>query len=352
MSLGREQHCLFILSGEHSTLPVAELQAVLEAEGYQYTLKEQSERIVIIDVNPSGAAIATQRSALVNLAQWILFEAPMVEQQIIKAIEEIDFQLFIQKGSRFGVRITRIRPEHLSVDIEELQRKLGSRIWRAMKGKVTVDLETPDVLFLGIIYGETFFFGIFLASRDRRGFFHRRSPRRPFFVPSALHPKTARVMVNFSRAIRGDSFLDPFCGTGGLLLEARAVGCLPIGLDIDVSILAGCRHNLTHYETPFFGVSADARIPPVRSHGIDAIATDPPYGRSSSTKGAEVAKLIQTSLVPLADVLKPGGYLCFAVPLKHYKDELVATKDFSVIESHTMRIHRSLSRHIVVLRRK
>ncbi|MFX1563976.1 MAG: THUMP domain-containing protein, partial [Promethearchaeota archaeon] len=301
---------------------------------------------------PSGATIATQRSALVNMAQRILFESPMDERQIIKAVEEVDFQLFLQKESRFGVRITRLRTERFSIDIEELQRKIGSKIWHAMKGRVTVDLDNPDVLFLGIIYGKRFFFGTYLASRDRRGFFRRRSPQRPFFVPSALHPKIARVMVNFSRVACGDSFLDPFCGTGGLLLEARALGCLPIGLDIDIGILAGCHHNLTHYKTPFFGIGADARSPPVRSHGIDAIATDPPYGRSSSTKGAEVEKLIQTSLVPLADLLKPRGYLCFAVPLKHYKDELIATKDFSITESYTMRIHRSLSRHIVVLQRK
>jgi len=352
LSLDRVQPCLFILSGEHSTLPLAELQASLEAEGYQYTLKEHRERIAIYDVNSNGAALATERTALVNLAQKILFEVPMVEQQIIKRVEEIDFQLFIRKRSRFGVQITRIRTEHQSVDIEELQRKIGSIIWQTMRGKVIVDLDAPDVLFLGVIYGERFFFGIFLASRDRRYFFNRQSPRRPFFVPSAMDPKIARVMVNFSRASHSDIFLDPFCGTGGFLLEAKAVGCLPIGLDIDANILAGCYQNLTHYKTPFLGSIADARVPSLRPRVIDAIATDPPYGRTSSTKGAKVENLIQSCLLPLADVLKPGGHLCFAVPLKHYNDELIMTKEFSIIESHTMRIHRSLKRHIVVLQRK
>ncbi|MFX1562835.1 MAG: THUMP domain-containing protein, partial [Promethearchaeota archaeon] len=215
MSLDRVQPCLFILSGEHSTLPLAELQAALEAEKYQYALKEHRERIAIYDVSPNGAALATQRTALVNLAQRVLFEVPMVENQIFKGVEEIDFQLFIRKGSRFGVQITRIRKEHKSVDIEELQRKIGSIIWYAMKGKVAVDLDAPDVLFIGVIYGERFFFGIYLASRDRRYFFNRRSPNRPFFVPSAMDPKIARVMVNFSRASHGDNFMDPFCGTGG-----------------------------------------------------------------------------------------------------------------------------------------
>ena len=352
MKSASTSRCSFLLSGEHESLPLAELRAVLEAEGREYEILERRERLVFMRVDPGDAAIATQRSALINWAQQVLLETESEEPQILKAIEEVDFSKYLRRNSRFGVRVTRLRPELQSIPANRLQEEIGSGIWRQMKGEVKVDLNRPETLFLGVLQGDRFFFGIHLASRDRQGFAERRSPRRPFFVPSALHPKTARVMVNLARTRPGDTFLDPFCGTGGLLLEAAAVGCLPIGSDIDLQILSGCRRNLAHYGTTFWGMQADARVPPLRSEGLSAIATDPPYGRASSTKGAEVANLIRTSLLPLADVLKRGGYLCFAVPLEFYREDIVATKDFSIAEAHTMRIHRSLARHILVLQRR
>jgi tRNA (guanine10-N2)-dimethyltransferase len=344
--------CSFLLSGEHESLPLAELRAILDAEKRRYEILERDDRLVLMNVDPGDAAVATQRSALVNWTQQVLLVTEAEEPRILKAIEEIDFSNYVQRNSRFGVRVTRVRPELRPIPVERLQEEIGSEIWRAMKGEVKVDLDRPETLFLGVLHGNRFFFGIYLASRDRQGFAERRSPRRPFFVPSAVHPKTARVMVNLARTGPGDVFLDPFCGTGGLLLEAAAVGALPIGSDIDLQILSGCHRNLAHYGTSFWGMRADARFPPVRSGGVSAIATDPPYGRASSTKGAEVASLIRASLLPLADVLKPRGYLCFALPLEYYKDDIVATKDFSIAEAHTMRIHRSLSRHILVLQRR
>lgn len=346
------RRCSFLLSGEHESLPLAELRAVLEAEERDYEILERRDRLVLMNVNPGDAAVATQRSALVNWAQEVLLETEAEESQILKAIEELDFSKYLRRASRFGVRVTRVRPELQPISAERLQEEIGSRIWRRMKGEVKVDLNRPETLFLGVLHGNRFFFGIHLASRDRQGFAERRSPRRPFFVPSAVHPKTARVMVNLARTRPGDTFLDPFCGTGGLLLEAAGVGCLPIGSDIDLQILSGCRRNLAHYGTTFWGMRADARFPPVRSEGVSAIATDPPYGRASSTKGAEVASLIRTSLLPLADVLKRKGYLCFAVPLEFYKEDIVAGKDFAIAEAHTMRVHRSLSRHVLVLQRR
>jgi tRNA (guanine10-N2)-dimethyltransferase len=324
----------------------------LEAEGRDYEILERRERLVLMKVDPGDAAIATQRSALVNWAQQVLLETEAEEPQILKAIEEVDFSKYLWRASRFGVRVTRVGRRLQPIPVERLQEEIGSRIRRHMKGEVKVDLNRPETLFLGVLHGDRFLFGIYLASRDRQGFAERRSPRRPFFVPSALHPKTARVMVNLARTRPGDTFLDPFCGTGGLLLEAAGVGCLPVGSDIDLQIMSGCRRNLAHYGTTFWGMRADARFPPLRSEAVCAIATDPPYGRASSTKGAEVADLIRTSLLPLADVLKRGGCLCFAVPVQSYKEDIVATKDFSIAEAHTMRIHRSLSRHIIVLQRR
>jgi tRNA (guanine10-N2)-dimethyltransferase len=348
----QEQLCLFILSGEHPTLPLAELRAILDAEGYGYKIEAQWNRIVLVRVDPQGARIATRRSGLVNHASVVFFESLSDETQIMEMLQKCNFSGWIQPNDRFGVKITRVQREPSLFDADELARKIGSQIWNNQKQQVKVDLSKPDVLFLGVINGSQFFFGPFLGSRDKAGIFQRRSPFRPFFVPSAIHPKFARVMVNLSRVKQGDLLFDPFCGTGGLLLEAADIGCIPVGLDIDISILSGCLRNLEHFKVPFNGALADARMTPIRPGGLDAIATDPPYGRSSSTKGAEVVKLIQTSLDAFASLLKIGAFVCLALPLEYFQKEIMPTDSFAIVESHTMRIHRSLDRHIMVLRRQ
>ncbi|MFW9830873.1 MAG: THUMP domain-containing protein [Candidatus Thorarchaeota archaeon] len=344
--------CLFIVSGEHDTLPQAEICAALEAEGYSYQHHGTWGRVLVLTVEPEGAKKATHRAGLANHSSLVLFESSSNEEDILQSVRTCKFESWIQPGDRFGIKITRVHRETTPIDVEDLQAKIGSLISETMRGKVEVDLTAPDMLFLGVISNDRFFFGPHIASRDREGLSQRRSPLRPFFVPSAINPKIARVMVNLSRATVGKRFLDPFCGTGGLLLEAADIGCIPMGLDIDPAILKGCQLNLEHFEVPFNGTLADARTPPIKTMAIDAIATDPPYGRSSSTKGAAVLSLIQSSLRALAATLKSEGFLCLALPLKHFTEDIIPSDCFTLVEAHTMRIHRSLNRHIVVLQRK
>ncbi|MFX1319436.1 MAG: hypothetical protein ACFE9D_08250 [Promethearchaeota archaeon] len=346
------QLCLFILSGEHDTLPQAELCAILESEGFSYSVKGREKRILLMEVDPKGAQKATLRAGLVNKACVVVFESAAEEEAILQALRRIDFSSWVRPGSRFGVKVTRIKQEPDEFNVDDLQGKIGSEIWQSMDGQVEIGLASPDVLFLGVINGKQFFFGPHLATRERRGFSKRRSPLRPFFVPSAINPKIARVLVNLSRAKQGGEFLDPFCGTGGLLLEAAEIGCLPVGFDIDISMLAGSQQNLTHFKVPFYGCLADAREPPIRRNGVESIATDPPYGRSSSTKGAAISRLIKDSLASFAPILKPGGFLCLALPLEYFREDMIPSESFIIKEMHTMRIHRSLHRHIVVLERK
>ncbi|MFX0169171.1 MAG: THUMP domain-containing protein [Candidatus Hodarchaeota archaeon] len=306
----------------------------------------------LLKVDPGGAKIAVERAGLVNQASIVVMESTTEESEILRSLKDVDFSQWLHPGARFGVKVTRVERESTPIDVDALQSVIGSAIWQALNGKVKVDLTSPDILFMGVILGDRFYFGPHLAFRDRVGLFQRRSPLRPFFVPSAINPKIARVMVNLSHATSGSRFLDPFCGTGGLLLEAADIGCVPIGLDIDPAILTGCGQNMQHYHFTFNGMLGDARAPPLRDRFVDAIATDPPYGRSSSTKGSKVVSLVQSSLTSLADVLKPNKYLCVALPFKYFTEEIIPSDAFRIRETHSMRIHRSLKRFIIVLQRK
>jgi hypothetical protein len=56
----------------------------------------------------------------------------------------------------------------------------------------------------------------------------------PFHTyPARLHPATARVLVDFIGAGSRGPILDPFCGSGTVLVEARANGCAAVGVDLN-----------------------------------------------------------------------------------------------------------------------
>ncbi len=45
-----------------------------------------------------------------------------------------------------------------------------------------------------------------------------------------MSPKLARCMVNLTGVKENDLVLDPFCGTGGILIEAGIMGARVIGV--------------------------------------------------------------------------------------------------------------------------
>src|SRR5580692_10167120 len=58
----------------------------------------------------------------------------------------------------------------------------------------------------------------------------------PFHTyPARMHPATARVLVELvgDAAPRSAPVVDPFCGSGTVLVEARAAGLRAIGVDLN-----------------------------------------------------------------------------------------------------------------------
>jgi len=75
------------------------------------------------------------------------------------------------------------------------------------------------------------------ASDDSKRFRFAVEPRRRlthylFRFPAKFHPPVARALVN-GYTKPGDRVLDPFCGSGSLLVEAAVAGRNAIGTDVD-----------------------------------------------------------------------------------------------------------------------
>jgi tRNA (guanine10-N2)-dimethyltransferase len=156
-------------------------------------------------------------------------------------------------------------------------------------------------------------------------------------------------MVNLARARPGSKFADPFCGVGGILIEAAVIGCNVLGIDASTRMLRGARRNLRYFNLDALGfVNADARASPYRA-GLDAIATDPPYGRGSSTFGAKLTTLVKEFLMGTRDSLCKGAHLCLSAPVEIDVETYGRDAGFKIKERHSVRVHRSLTRQFVVL---
>ncbi|MGI0090654.1 MAG: hypothetical protein ACREBS_02995, partial [Nitrososphaerales archaeon] len=222
-----------------------------------------------------------------------------------------------------------------------------------------VSLESPDYVF----QIEKVDDGSILAL-SKTGFktfsWRQRRPRaRKFFLPSAIYPKLARLLVNLSRVREEEYFLDPFCGTGSLLIESALMGMRTIGFDLTKWIARGAYLNLMGL-SPESIIRSDSTHRPLPLTKIDAIATDVPYGRASSTKGKDTSRIITEFSTAAGDLLTvPRGEVavlkrpkyCVLMHPSHIDFDFDKSS-FELREQHLLYVHRNLTRAISVLRRR
>jgi tRNA (guanine10-N2)-dimethyltransferase len=188
---------------------------------------------------------------------------------------------------------------------------------------------------------------------EEKGKFELREPmKRPAFHPSSLRPKFASLLVNLSGVKPGEQFLDPFCGMGGILIEAGLLGAEILGVDFDESALRGATKNLDFYRVKDFDLKQgdSASIDVLWKHNsIDAIATDPPYGRSSHVEAGSITDLYESVLDSAWHLLKHGKRLVIIHP-NNIKLNITRAK-YDIVARGEWYVHGGLTRKILVLRK-
>jgi tRNA (guanine10-N2)-dimethyltransferase len=346
-STDRSVRLFFILSGEHLSLPAAEVLAILDAENIPAYRVESSYRLLKLDATPDALQHVSNRSLMYDKCGYLLGECEADDEEIHKLIAQLPLDSYVSGATTYAVRSERLGGVKRNIRRTALERSVGS----LLKGKapnLRVQLKEPDLTFLCVIYEESFVFGITRHAKPPGPISRRRPRKRPVFHPSTMPPKIARCMVNLSRASPGGIFLDPFCGVGGVLIEGAVVGCRVIGMDRVPRMLRGARKNLRYFglDSDAF-LCADARHLPFQT--LDAIATDPPYGRGSSTRGEKVDNLVRDFLSGIGDSLRQGSHVCIAAPVEVGVEDYAKDAGFKTKERHLFRVHRSLTRQFVVL---
>lgn len=321
------------LSGEHPTLPRAEALAALEAERVEVREASWGTALLRVDaVGPVGRAVRR-----IGLAHVVCEELAHGDLEDLRAYA---------RSADLGGKSFRTRAHGLKVELDHgaIEGALGADFGRTGR----VDLTTPNVEFR-VLLADEFLLGQVLHRVDRTGLEARKVTHRAFNLPISLHPKFARALVNLARVPAGGVLLDPFCGTGGILLEAAHVGLRAVGADARRTMAAGARKSIRPFGGEVGFLVADAGSGPWRGGRIDGIATDPPYGRAASTRGEPPKRLYARAFGAFASALKSGGHAAVVLP---DEDAIrIGERELELTERHSLRVHRSLTRHFCVFRK-
>lgn len=337
----------FLLSGEHESLPVSELKAILEAEGYAFKILEKLDQVLRVKADSNCVTALKRRAALTRLCSFELFNCESDISAILRAMGSTDFKKIIESGESFAVRMKRVKDYSPKLNSMTIEQKLGEIILNKTVN-ASVKLKNPDKTLTGILTESRFIFGLKLAEIQPKSFVERRPKRKPFFHPSAMPAKLARCMVNLAKPKAGELVLDPFCGTGSMLIEAALIGCRVIGLDVQRRMVKGTSKNLAYFNLKPEGVIvADAKKPPITK--VNCIVTDPPYGISATTLKRTTRQIVEETLMTVHDMLDKGRRICIAAPKTLSIGCLGTTLGYKHLESHFVYVHRSLTREICVL---
>ncbi len=340
---------LCIQSQEHPELPIAELNAVMECEDISADIEVITEGLIVLR-NISQENLNSYYEILTRRLGYTHEIHELIKRSDADNFEEdvssIDWSEYIDET--FAVRVKRF---HAEIDTVATERRAGSLILENCDD-IKVNLTKPKSLVRIVAFQDNFFIAIERIKLNKKHFEESKPHKRPFFYPGSMNPKLARCMVNLSRVKEGELLLDPFCGTGGILIEAGLIGCKVVGSDIYWKMKNGTSINLDYYGiTDYRTFNLDVRELKMYEK-VASVVTDPPYGISTSTGDIDGEDIFKEFFHAIYDNMKDDAYLCMASP--HYVDlkPMVDEVGFEIVEQYGIKMHRSLTRIISVIRKK
>jgi tRNA (guanine10-N2)-dimethyltransferase len=314
------------LSGENPTLPFAELDCI-------GNVIDQRLQVAVVDAPDPEKA---HRLAMTQVVSEYLGECEPTVPSFRKLLKE----LAIETHDSFAGRAKKVHGGALERNPSS-QREFEKLIGTMISGPVSLD--NPDTEYRAVLSEDRCYFGKVLFSINRGAYDVRNPGKRDFFHPGVMMPRMARTLINVTCSQAGDLVLDPFCGTGGILIEAEMLGMQALGCDFDPTMVHGSLRNVTEADL----VIADATHLPVRNLSMDAVVTDFPYGQSVCIKKTDTMdNLYADALDEIRRVLKTGHR---AVIVTHKDISDIAEQHMTILQRHEQRVHKSLTRRVLVL---
>lgn len=177
--------------------------------------------------------------------------------------------------------------------------------------------------------------------------------------------KLARTLVFLSEISNDGLLLDPFCGTGTILIEALKRKMQTIGVDKDPKCFRASKDNLNAFSLQYPAkakmkdkwvvYSQDSRDlgKILKEKSLDAIVTEPYLGPflkqlPSIEEARETMKTLEKLYIRVlregSSFLKDTGKIIFILPVYHYSDKLEVHPDIEKIASQCSLINQESSK--------
>ena len=327
----REKY-LLELGGENTALGKYEALELFKFRRYHPKLENDYGKIVVISTSKEIENRIINRLSMTKRLSKIIFSSR--KDNIKKSLDDLQ-EIDIGEKS-FAIRQVggnKLENEKTSILIGE---------------KVSVnnqtDLKDPDAT---ILFYKNKNFNISLAYKSGHTAYKKclkhHISYRPYFSPISIHPRIARAMVNLSNCNYTEPVIDPFCGTGGILIEGADMGLNVIGIDLKEKMIEFSKGNLKHYGFEANLLKSDFKE--IKNLEFSSIVCDPPYGIASTTGGESISQLMERCLDTFQKVMKRKQRLVIAVS----NAEMVKHQNLKLIHKFEWYIHKSLTRNIIVL---
>lgn len=175
--------------------------------------------------------------------------------------------------------------------------------------------------------------------------------RKVRFFTHGTSIKLARSLVFLSQIQKGEILLDPFCGTGTILLQGLKIGVDVIGVDNDPKCFRATKENLNQFSLQH---PAKARIKdkwkvfkldsrnlsPILPNKVGTIVTEPYLGPfltelpdedEAENIMSELENLYTSVLRTSKNFLKPNSKVVMVIPEYQYDNDLVVSPDIERI---------------------
>jgi len=377
---------LFWCAIEHLNFRIPEFEALSKLFNIEldWIVKSDALPWVIIDLSSEEDAkkiISRAISVKFCIHIWAEADSLLNFHQTLKNFPWDEQAQYLSEKVSFKVHVETFMKK---LSLPERVEKIETLSYVPSQGKVQLD--KPDVLFCYLEFKgldhnnlaeepEKIFFGRCVGQGQRDLISKLSIKKRKFIGNTTMDPTLSLLMSNLALVENGKLIMDPFVGTGSLLISAAQFGGYVFGGDIDFLTLhaksrpsrvgqkvramdESMSANFAQYNLSdnYLGVVvSDFSLSPFKDNQmIDCIITDPPYGireptekigtnrKDYSKEGVELddkykdehypAKIgycLKQLLIDLltfsAESIPPGGRLVFWLPvIRHeYKDEFL-----------------------------
>jgi len=251
-------------------------------------------------------------------------KAPIQYRRFTRGLDEIIKKALLQKGAK--------RADYFAYD--EPDRRKATRMNLALWPKTIASnnlLTPPNSEILAAFTEKNLYIARTMVIYDSILQQYRDESRPYISKEISTSPKVCRALLNFAGARPGDTILDPFCGTGTLLMEAAMLGMKCIGIDIDGDQVQGTKSNLSWFgkdlgqRIDFDVFKGDARnLTKLISRQVDAVAFEPSLGPVSKEQPTaaeaqetidELTDLYREALAEITQILRPDGRVAMTIPV-------------------------------------